>query len=131
MFNPTSLDEACVQATHLESRGKNVNVDFVKPFKSTEGNFKGKGKEKFKGKKNYTVKKEKPTCTHCKKEGHSEYHYWILHPELKPTKFRKKGKPKTTATTQTNLGSDSGDEIKVTVMGIKGKNSEASTSSLV
>jgi hypothetical protein len=44
MFNPTSLDEVCVQSTHLESRGKNVNVDFVKPFKSTKGKFKGKGK---------------------------------------------------------------------------------------
>jgi hypothetical protein len=71
MFNPASLDEVCVQATHLESRGKNVNVDFVKPFKPTEGKFKGKGKEKFKGEKTNTVKKEKPTCTHCKKEGHS------------------------------------------------------------
>jgi hypothetical protein len=50
---------------------------------------------------------------------------------LKPTKFGKKGKPKTTATTQTNLGSDSGDEIKVTVMGIKGKNYEASISSSI
>jgi hypothetical protein len=36
-----------------------------------------------------------------------------------------------TATTQTDLGSDSGDETKVTVMGIKGKNSEASTISSV
>ena len=131
MFNPTSLDEACVQATHLESRGKNVNVDFVKPFKSTEGNFKRKGKEKFKGKKNYIVKKEKPACTHCKKEGHSEDRCWVLHPELKPTKFGNKRKPKTTATTQTDLGSNSGDETKVTVIGIKAKNYEASTSSLV
>ena len=24
MFNPTKLDEVCVQATHLETRGKNV-----------------------------------------------------------------------------------------------------------
>jgi hypothetical protein len=67
IFNPTSLDEVCVEATYLEFRGKNVNVNFVKPFKPTEGKFKGKGKEKFKGKKNNAVKKEKPTCTHCKK----------------------------------------------------------------
>ena len=59
IFNPSSLDEVCVQATHLESRRKNVNVDFVKPFKPTEGKFKGKGKEKFKGKKTNTMKKEK------------------------------------------------------------------------
>jgi hypothetical protein len=57
MFNPTSLDEVCVQVTHLESRGKNVNVVFVKPFKSIEEKFKGKGKDNFKGKKTYTVKK--------------------------------------------------------------------------
>ena len=67
IFNPTSLDEVCVEATHLEFRGKNVNVNFVKPFKPTEGKFKGKGKEKFKGKKTNTVKKEKLACTHCKK----------------------------------------------------------------
>jgi hypothetical protein len=50
---------------------------------------------------------------------------------LKPTKFRNKGKPKTTAIVQRNLGSDSRDETKVTVTGIKGKNSKASTSSSV
>jgi hypothetical protein len=77
------------------------------------------------------LKKEKPTCTHCKKEGHSEDRCWILHLELKPKKFINKGKPKTTTTTQTDLGSDSGDETKVTVTEIKGKNSETSTSSLV
>ena len=131
MFNPTSLDEVCVQATHLESRGKNVNVDFVKSFKPIEGKFKGKGKEKFKGKKTNTVKKKNPSCTHCNKEGHSEDHCWILHPELKPTKFGNKGKPKTTTITQTDLGSDLRDETKVIVTGIKGKNYESSTSSLV
>ena len=130
MFNTTSLDEVCVQATHLESRGKNVNVDFVKPFKPTEGKTKGKGKENFKGKKSNTTKKEKPRCTHCKKEGHSEYHCWIVHPRFKPTKFRNKGKPKTVATTQVDLGSDSGNETKVTVTLIKGK-IEASISSSI
>ena len=34
MFNPTSLDEVCVQATHLEARGKNTFEDGRnKPFK--------------------------------------------------------------------------------------------------
>jgi hypothetical protein len=108
-----------------------MNVDFVKPFKPTEGKFKGKGKEKFKGKKTNTVNKDKPTCIHCKKEGHSEDRCWILHLELKPTKFENKGKPKTTTTTQTDLGSDSRDETKVTITGIKGENSEASTNSSV
>ena len=27
MFNPTILDEVCVQATHLEARGKNVREE--------------------------------------------------------------------------------------------------------
>ena len=27
MFNPTSLDEVCVQATHLDARGKNVQEE--------------------------------------------------------------------------------------------------------
>jgi hypothetical protein len=51
MFNPTSFNEVCVQVTHLESRGKNVNVDFVKPFKPTEGKFKGRVKRSSKGRK--------------------------------------------------------------------------------
>jgi hypothetical protein len=50
---------------------------------------------------------------------------------LKPRNFGNKGKRKTIATTQTDLGSGSGDETKVTVTGIKGKNSEASTSSSI
>jgi hypothetical protein len=77
------------------------------------------------------VKKEKPTCTHCKKKGYSEDLCWILHLELKPKNVRNKGNPKTTTTTQTNLGSNSGDETKVTVTGIKGKNSKTSRNSLV
>jgi hypothetical protein len=32
MFNPTNLDELCVQATHLEARGKN---DYHEGFKNT------------------------------------------------------------------------------------------------
>ena len=66
MFNPTSLDDLCVQATHLEARGKK---------KSEEGRnkpFKGKSKEKTskgKSKKNASVKKEgeKLVCEHFSK----------------------------------------------------------------
>jgi hypothetical protein len=43
MFNPTSLDDVCVQATHLEARGKNVNFDFVKSFKPTEARIQRQG----------------------------------------------------------------------------------------
>jgi hypothetical protein len=34
LFNPTSLDEVCVQATHLESRGKNGLEE--NPFKHSK-----------------------------------------------------------------------------------------------
>lgn len=74
MFNPNNLDEVCVQATHLESRGKNIQEDGSK-----RKPFKGKDKEKggkWKGKKNASVKKEgeKITCKHCSKDGHDEAH---------------------------------------------------------
>ena len=49
---------------------------------------------------------------------------------MRPKKNNNKGKEKTTATTQQDLGSDSGDETKITAMGLKGKESIASTSSL-
>ena len=115
MFNPTSLDEVCVQATHLEARGKNILEEGKKkPFQ---------GGEKGKGKKNAFVKMEgeKMTCKYCSKEGHDEDHCWKLHPEMRPKKFNNKGKQKIVATTQQDLGSDSSDETKITAMSIKGK----------
>jgi hypothetical protein len=57
MFNPTKLDEVCVQATHLEARGKNVSEETSES--SFESGEKGKGKFKGKGKKNVTIKMEK------------------------------------------------------------------------
>jgi hypothetical protein len=48
---------------------------------------------------------------------------------MRPKKFIHKEKPKITATTQLDLGSDSGDETKITAMGFQGKDSIASTSS--
>ena len=47
---------------------------------------------------------------------------------MKPKKFNNKGKQKTTANTQQDLGSDLGDETKITTMGMKGKEPIASTS---
>ena len=119
MFNPISLDEVSVQATHLEARGKNIVEEGKnKPFNGGEkGNgFKGKGK------KNSLVKNEgdKIACKLCSKEGHDKDHCWNLHPEMRPKKFNK-GKKKTTTTTQQELGYDSGDETKITTMGMKGK----------
>jgi hypothetical protein len=131
MFNPLNLDEVCVQDTHLEARGRND---------THEGNNKtfnhgDKGNKKFKGngRKNVAVKKEgeKFTCKHCSKDGHDEDHCWKLHPERRPKKFgnNNKGKSKTAATVQHDLGSDSGDETKITAMGYQGNGSNASTSS--
>ena len=47
---------------------------------------------------------------------------------MRPKKFNNKGKQKTAATTQHDLGYDSRDETKITTMGLKGKDSIASTS---
>ena len=45
MFNPTSLDEVCVQATHLEARGKQ-NIDEKGESEGKEkGKFYGRGKK--------------------------------------------------------------------------------------
>ena len=57
----------CVQATHLEARGKTILEE------GSKNTFKGKGKDKGfkgKGKKNACIKKEgeKLTCKHCSKE---------------------------------------------------------------
>ena len=118
MFNPTSLDEVCVQATHLETIGKNTSEEGrKKPFK-------GKNKEntsKGKNKKNASVKKvaEKVTCKHCSKEGHDENHCWKLHPENKPKYYNNKGKQKTAATTQHDLGEELHDESKIKAMRLK------------
>jgi hypothetical protein len=131
MFNPMNLDEVCVQATHLEARGRN---DTHEGFKKTHSQG-DKGKKKFKGngRKNAAVKKEgeKFTCKHCSKDGHDEDHCWKLHPERRPKKFGNngKGKSKTVATVLQDLGSDSGDETKITAMGYQGNNYVASTSS--
>ena len=129
IFNPTILDEVCVHATHFELRGKIIPQEgSKKPF--TSGN-KGKNKFKGKGKKNSYAKKEgeKLTCKNCSKEGHDEAHCWKLHLEMKPKKFNNKGKQKTTATTQHDLGSDSRDETKITAMGMKGKDISSTSSS--
>jgi hypothetical protein len=43
LFNPTNLDEVCVQATHLESREKDVNDDSSMELVQQKGS-KNKGK---------------------------------------------------------------------------------------
>ena len=68
MFNPSNFDEVCVQATHIESGGRNIVFGLKMEVPSTK--IKRKGKEK----KVSTMRKEeeKPTCSHCKRKGHEE-----------------------------------------------------------
>eukprot|EP00253_Pinus_taeda_P011874 PITA_11874 len=127
MFNPTSLDEVSVQATHLGARGKNGNPEVGGPSQPTVSKSKEKRKQKWKARKDNIAQQGKASCTHCRKEGHDDEHCWILHPERRPKKSE--GKKKKTATAiQRDLGSDSGDEAIIVATSIKGKNSEASTS---
>ena len=43
MFNLNNLNELCVQATHIESKGGNTADNYSnKPFKSNENKFKEK-----------------------------------------------------------------------------------------
>ena len=119
MFNPTNLDEVCVQPTHIESKEKNAHNS----FSSTEFNPSKEGKGKEKGNYTTTVRKgdERPTCSHCQKLGHEEAKCWILHPELKPKWFKdRKGKQKSMVIAE-DLRSDSKDETKITIIGVKGK----------
>jgi hypothetical protein len=69
LFNPTSLYKFCVQATHIENRGKHVQEDPTKkPSNFPQNNFK---KFKRKDKKTATVLRGgKPSCTHCNNSGH-------------------------------------------------------------
>ena len=48
---------------------------------------------------------------------------------MRPKKFNNKGKQNTVATTQHDLGSNSGDETNITTMRFKGKDSTESNSS--
>ena len=123
MFNPSNLDDVCVQATHLEARGKHDDDSFMK--KSYK--FDNKNKRKDKGKETATITKEgeKPTCSHCHK-GHDVSKCWKLHPELRPKKYggnknKDKDNQAATAALIQDLGSNSGDDTKITAIGIRGK----------
>jgi hypothetical protein len=92
LFNPTNLDEVCVQAMHLESREKDVNDDSSMEHVQQKGS-KNKGKEK----QATTVRKkdeEAYMLSLREKKGHDEAHCWKLHPELRPKRFGGKGKQK-------------------------------------
>jgi len=55
MFNPTSIDEVSIQATHLEARGKNVNPEVGGSSKLTASKNKEKRTQKWKERKKNTV----------------------------------------------------------------------------
>jgi hypothetical protein len=116
MFGPTNLDEVSVQATYIEAGKAGV---------SGESSSRKEDKRKWHGKNSNAVarKDEKPSCKHCKKEGHDEDRCWQLHPEKRPKWFKeKKGRQTVAVTTRpTDLGSDSGDESKVSLVGMTGK----------
>ena len=64
---------------------------------------------------------ERPTCSHCQDQGHKEAKCWVLHLELNPKWFKYlKGKQKTAVVLE-DLGSNYKDEIKITIVGVKGK----------
>jgi hypothetical protein len=65
MFGPTNLDEVSVQATYIEAGKAGV---------SGESSSRKEDKRKWHGKNSNAVarKEEKPSCKHCKKEGHDE-----------------------------------------------------------
>jgi hypothetical protein len=118
MFGPTNLDEVYVQATYIEAGKTCVGV-------SGELSSRKEDKRKWHGKKSNSVARteEKPSCKHCKKEGHDGDRCWELHPEKRPKWFKEnKGRKIVAATTRpTDLGSDSGDESKVSLVGMIGK----------
>jgi hypothetical protein len=68
-------------------------------------------------------KEEKPSCKHCNKEGHDEDHCWQLNPKKRPKWFKERKGRQTVAvaTRPTDFGSDSGDESKVSLVGLAGK----------
>jgi hypothetical protein len=118
MFGPTNLDEVFVQETYINAGKTRVGV-------SGESSSKKEDKRKGNGKKSnsMTRREENLSCKHCKKEGHDDDHCWQLHPKKIPKWFKeKKGRQTVAATTwSTDLGYDSGDETKITVVGLTGK----------
>jgi hypothetical protein len=118
MFGPTNIDEVFVQAIYIEAGKTGVGV-------LGESSSRKEEKRKSHGKKSNSVarKEEKPSCKHFNKEGHDEDHCWKLHSKKRPKWFKeKKGRQTVAATTRpTDLGLDSDDESKVSLVGMKGK----------
>jgi hypothetical protein len=123
LFNPTSIDEVCVEPLTLRT-GERM---FKKIPQKKPSNLPHKKFNKFKRKdKNIaTIKREEgnPSSTHCKKSGHDDEHCWKLHPDKRLKQFGGKGKKKIIATVKQDLGFDSGDEGNIIAVGVQGKDS--------
>jgi hypothetical protein len=117
MFGPTNLDEVSVQATYIEAGKEGVSGE------SSSSRKEDKRKRHGKNSNAVTRKEGNPSCKHCKKEGHDEDRCWQLHPEKRPKWFKEKKGMQTVATPTkpTDLGSDSGDESKISLVGMTGK----------
>jgi hypothetical protein len=117
MFGPTNLDGVSVQATYIEAGKVGVSGESSSSRKEDKRKWYGKNS-------NAVARKEgNPSCKHCKKEGHDEDRCWQLHPEKRPKWFKeKKGIQTVAATTRPmDLGLDSGDESKISLVGMTGK----------
>jgi hypothetical protein len=114
----TNIDEVFVQVTYIEVGKTRVGVSG-----ESSSNKEGKGKGNVKKENSTIVKEEKLSCKHCKKEGHDDEHFWKLHPKKRPKWFKeRKGRQKIEAREHpTYLGSDSGDDTKITAVGLSGK----------
>jgi hypothetical protein len=118
IFGPTNIEEVYVQETYIEEGKTRVSVSREKSSKK-DGKVKGNGKNE----NSVTMKEEKLSCKHCKKEGNDDEKCWQLHPE-KRLKWFKEGKGRQIVATKTwpiELGYDSGDEYKITADGFTGK----------
>ena len=118
MFGPTNLDEVSIQAMHIEAGKARVGVSGESSSRK-EDKIKGNG-----NKANSTTMKEgKLSCKHCKKEGNVDDHCLKFHPNKRPKWFKeRKGRKKVaTIARSTNLGYDSGDDTKITIVGLSGK----------
>jgi hypothetical protein len=117
MFGPTNLDEVSVQATYIEAGKAGVSGE------SSSSRKEDKRKRHGKNANVVTRKEGKPSCKHCKKEGHDEEKCWYLHPKKRPKWFKEKKGTQTVAMTTkpADLGSDLGDESKISLVGMIGK----------
>jgi hypothetical protein len=117
MFGPTNLDEVSVQAVYIEVGKEGVSGE------SSSSRKEDKRKRHGKNANAVTRKEGNPSCKHCKKEGHDENRCWQLHPEKRQKWFKEKKGMQTVATKSkpTDLGSDLGDESKISLVGMTGK----------